>query len=207
MAAGGTGAVKEEHEAQHAVGHATEARVLPRSLQMHPIGIHAAGMILRFCHDAKAKKPPTLLAGRRSSILTLNIPPISYSMADFSDIEDDFQVDLYPAAAPTRLPIRQPKCIVDFSKAQGLSTYLIRWQPSILTGNMLTAYIGDYSVLQATWKIRRHSSADKFAPPGEFERTGIYDVLWRDTRVPCTQVQDASLIHGFWTHWYEHHDG
>ncbi|KAH7119577.1 hypothetical protein B0J11DRAFT_582100 [Dendryphion nanum] len=127
-------------------------------------------------------------------------------MDSFSDIEDDFQADLYPAGAPTRLPIRQPKCIVDFSKARGLSTYLIRWQPSILTGNMLIGRIGDSSMLQATWKIRRHSSADKFAPPGDLERTGIYDVLWRDTRVPCTHVQNASLIHSFWAHWYEHDD-
>lgn len=116
------------------------------------------------------------------------------------------RVDLYPTGAPTRLPIRQPEYIVDFMKRRGVRTYLVRWQPSILTGDMLMTRVGDSTMLQETWKIRRHSSADDFARPGGIERTGVYDVLWSDTRIPCAQVQNASLIHSFWASWYEHGD-
>ena len=91
----------------------------------------------------------------------------------------------------------EPDYIVQFKKERYLLSYLIRWKQSVVTREMLGAPAEHAPLVMGTW-TRRPRSRDS----DRGEEVELYDVVWKDTWLPCWMVRDATLIHDFWTYRY-----
>jgi hypothetical protein len=111
---------------------------------------------------------------------------------------------LHSDASPTRVPLREPDRIIKYAKEGRYEMYLIRWKQSLLSGTMLNTSINEYTLLQAeAWELRHHSTRRLLSPPCRLEEACMYDVIWRDTWVAVSVVQDGRLISDFWTKGYQ----
>jgi hypothetical protein len=111
---------------------------------------------------------------------------------------------LHSGASPTRVPLREPDRIIKYAKEGRYEMYLIRWKQSLLSGAMLNTSTDESTLLRAeAWKLRHHSSQKSLSPPCRPEEAYMYDVVWRDSWVAVSVVQDGRLISDFWTKRYQ----